>query len=478
MTLRLFITCIASAAALVAPCARPRPPTRLLAADRERLVQTVERLGGKVTAGDVAGEGAASLVSAERELLALAARLGDRASLAVADDGRLVFDFPRKTANALAAADGREKWLQRWEKAKPGVYTAGRIAFGVSLFASLAVGATILSVLSAAAEGEQGQQRQSRGRSTSFVSPYGLFGPSPFDVFYYRPYYGARYRGRDARGGDEMNFLEAVYSYVFGDGDPNADVDRRALQAAAAIVRENDGAVVAEQLAPVLALPPPPGALEDATVVDEAFVLPIVAELDGRPTVDPDTGAIVYVFEELMASGRGRVEDVRGGGRGAGALEEAPVPFSRASGGQLAAAGLLGVANLGVAAAAAFYTTIGLTPAVLANLGPAGVAALRATAGPLLAYALAFNALPLARSSGAKRATAEAEGRNRARAAWADAVRKPAGGLRAKLSAARRFAPKLLGRGATVYSTDMEASDAEQAKVADDLAAFDRKLED
>ena len=45
--------------------------------------------------------------------------------------------------------------MQRWESTKPTLYTLGRTAFGLSLFASLAVGAALLATLSAANEGEQ-----------------------------------------------------------------------------------------------------------------------------------------------------------------------------------------------------------------------------------------------------------------------------------------------------------------------------------
>ena len=177
----------------------------------------------------------------------------------------------------------------------------------------------------------------------------GMWGPSPFDIFYYRPYYSYG----DVRR-DEMNFLEAVYSYVFGDGDPNADVTSRQVAAAADVIRASGGAVVAEQLAPFLALPPGVDARGDESAVDEAFVLPVVAELDGRATVDAETGHIVYVFDDLVKT----ASDASSGGDAA--LEEADVTFSRASDGQLFAAGALGVANLGVAAAAAFYATAGL----------------------------------------------------------------------------------------------------------------------
>ena len=93
------------AGAFVAPRGPLRIPTQALHAQPKRLVQVVEQLGGKVTAGDVAGAGAADLVSAERELLALAARLGGEVSLEATEDGGLVFAFPKATAKALAAVD-------------------------------------------------------------------------------------------------------------------------------------------------------------------------------------------------------------------------------------------------------------------------------------------------------------------------------------------------------------------------------------
>lgn len=53
-----------------------------------------------------------------------------------------------------------------------------------------------------------------------------------------------------------MNFLEAIFSWVFGDGDPNADYDRRRWQAAGRYIQSRGGTVVAEELAPFLDLKP------------------------------------------------------------------------------------------------------------------------------------------------------------------------------------------------------------------------------
>ena len=98
----------ATAHAFVAPRTRLRPQATLKADTSDRVVDAVEELNGVVTAGDVAARGAAPLVSAERELLALAARLGEEATLDVREDGALTFKFPPKTKRALAAVDGKE----------------------------------------------------------------------------------------------------------------------------------------------------------------------------------------------------------------------------------------------------------------------------------------------------------------------------------------------------------------------------------
>lgn len=59
------------------------------------------------------------------------------------------------------------------------------------------------------------------------------FGPrmmfSPFDMlWYWDPYYNQKRAAAAAlKGEQEMNFLEAVFSFVFGDGDPNREFERR-----------------------------------------------------------------------------------------------------------------------------------------------------------------------------------------------------------------------------------------------------------
>ena len=96
-----------------------------------------------------------------------------------------------------------------------------------------------------------------------------------------------------------LSLPEAIFSFVFGDGDPNKAAGAARLRAMAEAIRANGGAVTAESLAPFL--DPPPATSATSYNVDESWVLPAVTELGGRPEVSAD-GTIVYVFDELKVS--------------------------------------------------------------------------------------------------------------------------------------------------------------------------------
>ena len=67
-----------------------------------------------------------------------------------------------------------------------------------------------------------------RGGGMGFGGGFGYsywWGPTPFDLFYYNSYapYGVN-RYEDPR---ELSFLESVFSVLFGDGNPNANLEER-----------------------------------------------------------------------------------------------------------------------------------------------------------------------------------------------------------------------------------------------------------
>ncbi len=107
-----------------------------------------------------------------------------------------------------------------------------------------------------------------------------------------------RSRPRSQDNGEEMNFFEGVYSFLFGDGNPNADLEERRWQLIGQVIRNNGGAVTAEQIAPYLDLDTDPGD-------DEWYMLPVLTHFNGRPEVT-ETGQIIYRFPELQTTAQTR----------------------------------------------------------------------------------------------------------------------------------------------------------------------------
>lgn len=439
---------------------------------KRTLIEEIEGLGGRVTATDVAGL-CGSVSAGERQLLELAARLADGGVRVEAmEDGRLVFDFGKRPAKRLARLDSGERWLRRWRRAKPGLQTVGKMAFGTGLFVSMAVWSALLLALQqmAATEGASDERREPSSSASSYSTYYAsrLW----WDMMLWSSWSN---EPRPIGKTEELNFLEAVYSYVFGDGDPNADLERASLEAAAQVVRENDGVVSAEQLAPYVLSPPENVSPQDG-VVDESWVLPTVMSLGGRPELAGED--IVYVFEDPGVS-NGSVPS---------SLEEQELKFSKASTSQLVAAGLLGAVNLVGAAALGSQLA---NPSLAASIGAKKIAALRSLCVPLLAYALTYNLVPAVRAIRIGAKNKQVRERNKKRRRWAtllniansedDREQQPQR-LGRKLATVRAAAANRLLRQSTSAQVAYSTSDDFQieytdAKTDDMLAAFDRRLE-
>jgi pilus assembly protein TadC len=285
------------------------------------VINAIEKYDGSyVSASDLSSSAGISLNRARRELTNVAAL--SRGDIAVNENGELMYKFPKDVSGTISNYNVKYRALKIWnDKVYPPLLYGTKLGFGMVLFASLVlIFSTIFFVLSSGGSGNRDEDRRDNRRGGGGMGGMpmmggGFWGPSPFDFFYYRPYYSRYYYspvpgiddGGSRRGGrqkrpDEMGFLESVFSYVFGDGNPNGDVEARRISLAANMIRANGGAVTAEQLAPYCDdAPMPLGEGEERAYVDEGFVLPIVTQLDGEPRVT-DEGDIVYVFPELMTS--------------------------------------------------------------------------------------------------------------------------------------------------------------------------------
>jgi len=251
-----------------------------------------------VTASDASSVSGLSIADATRQLTLLTSMTSAR--LIVSDSGDISYVFPKDFANELASVSNAAKARDAWDAAKPKLLYGLKVSFGVTLLVSLvAIYTTIVVVSSSGSSDRDDDRRGNSRRGGGGGMGMNIFGPSPFDFFYYRPYGYRNYRYY-APPSDEMGFLESVFSYVFGDGDPNEELPGVRIRAAARFIRENGGVATAEQLAPFA--DDPPDDISEKNFVDEQYVLPILSNLGGVATVT-DEGDIIYIFEELMKSG-------------------------------------------------------------------------------------------------------------------------------------------------------------------------------
>ena len=360
--------------------------------------------------------------------------------------------------------------------------------------------------------------------------PFGFgYGFSPLDLFFPRPYGFYYYGWFDPP--PKMSLPEAIFSFCFGDGDPNKALRAVRVRALAETIRANGNAVVAESLAPYLDPPSTPQKALQAVNVDESWVLPAVQELGGKPEVRGD-GTIVYVFDDLSVSALASeadliladpqiaelLEDGDGGQelldlaaergiplssskpttvrdalqRWASAqvapqtssqsyLEERTIPFSNAEGYQLGIAAVLGLVNLGGAA----YLGNLLSQIPPGVRLPDELGVIQTLFPALLVYAVGYVAVPLLRFVNLQATNAQIEQRNENRKAWAAALRNPADAIKKRLDAAKssKKSLRVVTEEEVTFDSAKELSEQPDGEggvgmLNPDLDDFDRRLKE
>ncbi|KAF3441655.1 hypothetical protein FNV43_RR15570 [Rhamnella rubrinervis] len=411
---------------------------------RKRTMEAVEACGGRVTIGDVASRAGLKLNESQKALQALAA--DTNGFLEVSDEGDVLYVFPKDYRAKLAAKSLRIKFEPLFDKAKATAEYLVRVSFGTALIASIVlVYTTIIAIVSSRSDEDN---RGRRGRS--YDSGFSLYF-TPSDLFWYwDPYYYRRRRVQRDEG--KTNFIESIFSFVFGDGDPNQGIEEERWKLIGQYIASNGGAVAAEELAPYLDL-------KTADMDDESYILPVLLRFDGQPEIDDD-GNILYRFPSLQRTASsqwsGRKEYV--GRRWAdwvGGVEkffnEKKLQFSKTSMSERAMVIGLGGLNL-------FGVIILGTMLKEMAVAPSGFIKFVGDIFPLLQiYAGSFFTIPLFRWFFMQRKNAEIEKRNRAREESARALEVPDLTLRRKLLSARDMAQKrVIGQDQIIYSTDKD----------------------
>jgi len=255
------------------------------------VMQAVESLDYRVTVGDVAAQSGLELAIAQQGLNALAA--DTQAHLQVSDAGEIAYEFPKSFRAILRNKYWRLRLQETWSRIWNVLFYLIRISFGLLLLLSILVIVVAIAILVIAMQ--SASQRDDDRGGGSFGGGGMIFIPrfwigDLYWLFHYDSYYGRRSgrrtQSRPNRRGqadDGMNFLEAIFSFLFGDGDPNADLEERRWREIGGVIQNNGGAIAAEQVVPYL------DDLGDGWArEDEDYILPVLTRFNGVPEVSPN----------------------------------------------------------------------------------------------------------------------------------------------------------------------------------------------
>ena len=402
------------------------------------IMKAVETLEYRVTAGDVAAKTGLNISQAEAGVLALAS--ATQAHMQVADTGDIAYEFPRQFRATLRNQYWQLRWQETWAKIWAVLFYLIRISFGVMLI--LAVVLVFVAIIAIQIGMQSQRDDNNRGGYSGGIgfNPWLWIGNDWFYWFSYGPRrrydrYGQVGGGRD-RHRHDLNLLEAIFSFLFGDGDPNKNLDECRWGAIATVIRNNRGAVSAEQLAPYL---------DNANLDDdlEDYVIPALSQFNGRPKVSPQ-GDLVYYFPELQVTAKNyKPQSVPA------FLKETKRRFTSASSDQVTIAiglgTLLVVGSIYLGYIAAGWTTgfIGLIYS-LCDL--------------FLAYGIAFLGIPAVRYFLMNRQNQKIESRNAQRQGLVGKT------VQRKLDYAKQFAIQtIVGKDNLAYTTETDLIDQEIA---------------
>jgi hypothetical protein len=404
------------------------------------LLQSIERLQYQATPGEFAVQAGLPLATVERDLQQLAIAVGGH--LQVATTGEIVYKYP---SNFRTILYNKSVWLQVkkytdfiWKIA----FYIIRMSFGLALLSSLSIVVLTILIFTIATMfsdndgggidfGDWGSGGGSTSSSSSWGGTWWYFdwGGSSNQVEAIEP--------TEKQKKPQLNFLGAVFSFLFGEANPNANLEELRWRSIGQVIRKNQGAITAEQVAPYL---------DEAMPQSEDHILPVLVRFNGVPEVS-EMGDIVYRFPDTQT-----IAQQRKFKRLAPYLQEKVRRFSGATPEQVGLICALGALN---------FAGIFFIGALLKGTAAFGLLALVGSVYSLLAaYAIGFVTIPAVRLLWLKWTNNQIDKRNekrRQRLTWLhspDAERK--------LGFAQQFqVQRTLSEADMVYNTEEDLLDQE-----------------
>lgn len=414
-------------------------------AEKEQVIKAVNDLGRRVTAADVATKTGMPLLKATTVLNQVAAETNGHLQVSTAGDVAYTFDAGFQN---VYLAQGLKKTVQEIADKffKVGFYLL-RISFGIGLILSFIIIVVLIIAIILFAQKAGSDDRDGGFGGFGDMDFFGwmmlrnffFWGPSypVYTTYGYNDYdrpYELYDRSTTRQPETENNFFMNCFSFLFGDGPPNLNLEERKWQLIAQIIKQNNGVVTAEQLAPYTGSDP----------ANEDGMLPVLVRFDGKPEVT-ETGNIVYTFPTLQVTAKQ-------------AMSFAPLPmylrefdweFTSVSGSALVPVFLLAGLNF---AGAIFLVTHTYIPILAAFSGLVHLLAI---------YGTLFLVVPTVRWAILKMLNINIEKRNEERSKYAQILQNPSSELLKKLAEARnyRIGEKTVSADDLVYTTEKDVID-------------------
>jgi len=250
--------------------------------NRTKIIHAINELGRRVTVADVVAKTGMPLAEVSNELNQIAS--DTHANLEVAQDGDIYYCYPDHLSITYFTRGISRIAGVVAHYAFEFAFFLFRLSFGLILLFSLICFFGIALVIQTLLAGVSGSTEAVAGMWRDF---FGLVQRLALkDLLHWGK---EKLRPGSTKGGARQGFLLDCYSFLFGEGDPNRDVDEERWRLLAQVIRLNEGVVLPEHLSPYTGRDPE----------DENIIFEILAKFNGRPQVST-TGNIVYLFPSMQ----------------------------------------------------------------------------------------------------------------------------------------------------------------------------------
>ena len=416
------------------------------------IMQSVEQLGYRVTVGDVAAKSGLNINLAQQGLLALASDVSGH--LEVAESGDIVYLFPENFRTILRNKYWKLQLKETWDKIWKVLFYIIRISFGIILVASIILMLIAITVIIIGiSSSRDGDSNNSGSRGGGYRGGGIFFFPNFGDLFWiFYPDYGYnRYGNNSSRSSQNrddsgMNFLEAIFSFLFGDGNPNYNLEERRWKAIGTVIKNNKGSIIAEQVAPYL------DNIDRYNRENEDYILPVLTRFNGSPEVSPN-GELIYHFPELQVTVQESTQKSI-----SSYLREKLYKFSEAGSGKIMLAIGLGALNFILALILGSFLK---DPSIVQQFG-GFIAFINSIYWLLLGYAIAFLGVPLVRYFVVQMRNGKIESRNGQRKERTEVLLNKNETIQHKLDYASQFANQaMIQQSDIAYTTEKDILEQE-----------------